>query len=156
MRLIPEDSASRQPFPCLSCTARGLQCLLCCLRSGELLPPRFTLTRAETQAVCFLLHFPSAAPCEYGVSRFHGTRCLAVSGLSSIDTKPTATARTRTTPPVYKAESHLSRLFNKRLAISARREHYFPARNLLINNSRAIGNANPKVNSAIKLRPLPP
>lgn len=46
VRLIPGDPAGRQPFPCLSCTTRGLQCLLRCLRSGELLPPLFTLTCA--------------------------------------------------------------------------------------------------------------
>ena len=35
------------------------------------------------QAVCFLWHFPSGNPWEIPVSRFHGTRCLVMSGLSS-------------------------------------------------------------------------
>ena len=43
MRLIPGDPAGRLPFPCLSCIARGLPCLLGRPRSGELLPPLFTL-----------------------------------------------------------------------------------------------------------------
>lgn len=45
MRLIPGDPAGRRPFPCLSCIARGLPCLLGHPRSGELLPPLFTLAR---------------------------------------------------------------------------------------------------------------
>lgn len=35
------------------------------------------------RAVCFLWHFPSGNPWEVPVSRFHGTRCLVMSGLSS-------------------------------------------------------------------------
>lgn len=35
------------------------------------------------RAVCFLWHFPSGNPWEIPVSRFHGTRCLVMSGLSS-------------------------------------------------------------------------
>ena len=53
---------------------------------GELLPPLFTLARHEEnpiRAVCFLWHFPSGNPWEIPVSRFHGTRCLVMSGLSS-------------------------------------------------------------------------
>lgn len=87
MRLIPGDPAGRLPFPCLSCIARGLPCLLGRPRSGELLPPLFTLARHEEnpiRAVCFLWHFPSGNPWEVPVSRFHGTRCLVMSGLSSI------------------------------------------------------------------------
>ena len=86
MRLIPGDPAGRRPFPCLSCIARGLPCLLGHPRSGELLPPLFTLARHEEnpiRAVCFLWHFPSGNPWEVPVSRFHGTRCLVMSGLSS-------------------------------------------------------------------------
>lgn len=86
MRLIPGDPAGRRPFPCLSCIARGLPCLLGHPRSGELLPPLFTLARHEEnpiRAVCFLWHFPSGNPWEIPVSRFHGTRCLVMSGLSS-------------------------------------------------------------------------
>ena len=37
--------AARSPI--LPCTELGLSCLLCYLRSGELLPPHFTLTHAE-------------------------------------------------------------------------------------------------------------
>lgn len=47
VRLIPGDPAGRQPFSCLSCIARGLPCLLGYPWSGELLPPRFTLTRRD-------------------------------------------------------------------------------------------------------------
>lgn len=86
MRLIPGDPAGRQPFPCLSCIARGLPCLLGRPRSGELLPPLFTLAwmgMNPIRAVCFLWHFPSGNPWEVPVSRFHGTRCLVMSGLSS-------------------------------------------------------------------------
>ena len=86
VRLIPGDPAGRQPFPCLSCIARGLPCLLGRPRSGELLPPLFTLARMgmnPIRAVCFLWHFPSGNPWEVPVSRFHGTRCLVMSGLSS-------------------------------------------------------------------------
>lgn len=86
VRLIPGDPAGRQPFPCLSCIARGLPCLLGRPRSGELLPPLFTLARMgmnSIRAVCFLWHFPSGNPWEVPVSRFHGTRCLVMSGLSS-------------------------------------------------------------------------
>lgn len=86
MRLIPGDPAGRQPFPCLSCIARGLPCLLGRPWSGELLPPLFTLACMKmnsTRAVCFLWHFPSGNPWEIPVSRFHGTRCLVMSGLSS-------------------------------------------------------------------------
>lgn len=86
MRLIPGDPAGRQPFPCLSCIARGLPCLLGRPRSGELLPPLFTLAcmgMNPIRAVCFLWHFPSRNPWEVPVSRFHGTRCLVMSGLSS-------------------------------------------------------------------------
>lgn len=35
------------------------------------------------RAVCFLWHFPSGNPWEVPVSRFHGTRYLVMSGLSS-------------------------------------------------------------------------
>ena len=37
-----EERAARSPI--LPCTGLGLSCLLCYLRSGELLPPLFTLT----------------------------------------------------------------------------------------------------------------
>ena len=51
------------------------------LAAGALLPHRFILTGEP--AVCFLWHFPSGNPWEIPVSRFHGTRCLVMSGLSS-------------------------------------------------------------------------
>jgi hypothetical protein len=50
--------------PIWPCSRWGFPCLVDCSSSGGLLPRRFTLAAAHTAsaAVCFLWHFPSAAP----------------------------------------------------------------------------------------------
>ena len=51
--------------------------------AGALLPHRFSFSPACAGEFTFLWHFPSGNPWEIPVSRFHGTRCLVMSGLSS-------------------------------------------------------------------------
>ena len=52
----------RGDFPIWPCSRWGLPCRPCCHVRGALLPHRFTLASAisDASAVCFLLHFPSA------------------------------------------------------------------------------------------------
>ncbi len=71
VRLVPGDLRTGSPSPVMSCTTRGLPCLLGRPWSGGLLPHPFTLTCAggrargpanPPSAVYFLRHFPSGGP----------------------------------------------------------------------------------------------
>ncbi len=61
--------AARSPI--LPCTGMGLSCLLCYLRSGELLPPLFTLTLRQAQGGIFsvTLSVPTGYPAGPPLSR---------------------------------------------------------------------------------------
>ena len=107
VQLIPGNTAGRRPFPCLSCIARGFPCLRRYLRSGGLLPHLFTLTLAGGLFSVALSGHPALAP---GVSCFHRTRCLMMSGLSStrwIDPR-TAVTRTRTAQLIYNVTGYFA------------------------------------------------
>jgi len=84
MRLIPGDSdRTSRPSPVMSCTTRGLPCLLSYPWSGGLLPHLFTLTPTSrsglfSAALSVLLGLNPTIP------RFHKARCSIVSGLSSV------------------------------------------------------------------------
>ena len=53
---------SQPAVPIRSCSRWGLPCQRRCRRRGALLPHRFTLARAEAQAVCSLWHCPWGRP----------------------------------------------------------------------------------------------
>ena len=89
VRLIPEgflplarDCGQAGLSSVLSCTARGLSCLLPCGRSGELLPRLFTLARLAPGGL-----FSVTLSVTGGLRRqpppFQAARCPVVSGLSS-------------------------------------------------------------------------
>ena len=80
VQLLPGVIAGRRPFPCLSCIARGLPCLPCCLGSGGLLPHLFTLTLAGG---LFSVALAVPPPLRAGSPPFQRARCLVMSGLSS-------------------------------------------------------------------------
>ena len=54
--------APRHTAPIWSCSRWGLPCRRCCQPRGALLPHPFTLTPAETGAVCSLWHYPWGRP----------------------------------------------------------------------------------------------
>ena len=99
--------AGRRPSPCLSCIARGLPCLRRYLRSGGLLLHLFTLTLAGGLFSVALSGHPALAP---GVSCFHRTRCLVMSGLSSTQqiAPRAAVTRTRTAQLIYYAIAYFA------------------------------------------------
>ncbi len=71
--------------PVLSCTARGLSCLLPYGQSGGLLPRLFTLAHLRRSSdgrfvFCDTFHCPGLLQ---NLQRLRAARCLAVSGLSS-------------------------------------------------------------------------
>lgn len=107
VQLLPGVIAGRRPFPCLSCIAWGLPGLLCYHRSGGLLPHLFTLTLAGGLFSVALSVDPVLRP---GLPGFHRARCLVMSGLSSAQTRCTATIRTRTARPAYTNSLEMARL----------------------------------------------
>ena len=80
----PWPAPGRRPVsPALSCTARGLSCLLDRSWSGGLLPHLFTLTLRQAEGGLFSATLSVGRGSRPGCPRFHGACCLVVSGLSS-------------------------------------------------------------------------